>query len=112
MVGAAEEVMMPPEPTSTQMMAAIVQHHRNDIEAVVTRFRGVESKLEAGQQKFDCIERKLDAQAEDIARVREIAEALEGLKTLGKICGWFSLIGGFLAGAWVVGKTLVMGAFR
>lgn len=107
--------MMPPEPTSTQMMVAIEKLNdrlENEMAAVVTRFRGVESKLEAGQQKFDCIERKLDAQAEDIARVREIAEALEGLKTLGKICGWFSLIGGFLAGAWVVGKTLVMGAFR
>lgn len=99
------------EPTQTQMMVAIEKLNdrlENEMSAVVTRFRGVESKLEAGQQKFTCIERKLDAQSVDISRTREIAEALEGLKTLGKFCsgvaGFLTAVGVILFSIWGVMK--------
>ncbi len=71
-------------------------------------------------KRFREIEKKLDDVADDMKTVLEILEALDGLKTLGKlsagIAKWLITIGGAIGGAisiaWLAFKLAVGAAFK
>lgn len=73
-------------------------------------------RLDRGDKRFREIEKKLDDVADDMKIVREILEALDGLKTLGKlsagIAKWLITIGGAISIAWLAFKLAVGAAFK
>lgn len=69
-------------------------------------------RLDRGDRRFCEIEKKLDKVTDDTAAIREILEALQGLKTLGKIAMAISkpilAVGATIAMAWGVFKLAVL----
>lgn len=79
----------------------------------------IAARLDRGDKRFHEIEKKLEALPqlqEDMKVVREILEALQGLKTLGKVAMGISkpiiAIGGAIGAGWVLFKLAVWTAIK
>lgn len=74
------------------------------------------ARLDRGDKRFCEIEKKLDKVTEDTAAIREILEALQGLKTLGKIAMAISkpiiVVGGAIGTGWLMFKLAVWTAIK